>query len=79
MLTGKFIGFGAGFIIYIPIEHHFRPIILGPVYLYQRGGGRHHDHRLGPIAFCSIGHALGMIARRSGNKPLLPLFLGQGA
>jgi hypothetical protein len=42
-----------------------------------RGGNRHHDQRLHAQTRCGERHALGMVARRSGNHATRFLLFGQ--
>ena len=71
--VGELKSFLTGLVVDIPEKHDFGPIAFGPVDLDQRRGRRHHNDGLCAEAFCSVGHALGVVAGGRRNQSALPL------
>ena len=67
----------AGFVVHVAVQNGRAAIVLRAFNLDERGRGGHDDGCLGAIAACGESDALRMVARRSGNKATLALFIGQ--
>ena len=68
-----------GLVIDIAVKNHFRAKTLGAVHLQKRGGNRHHDGRRNSELAGGVGHTLGVVSCRCGNKTSLLFFLAQSA
>ena len=62
----------------LAVQNNTGPVVLGVVDLHQGRGGGHDDGGGNAGGLSRIGHALGVVARRSGNQPPLLLLLGEG-
>ena len=67
----------AGFVVHVAVQNSGAAIVLRAFDLNERGRGGHDDGCLGAITACGESNALRMVARRSGNKATLALFIGQ--
>ena len=67
----------AGFVVHVAVQNGGAAIVLRALDLNERGCGGHDDGCLGAITACGKSNALRMVARRSGNKATLALFIGQ--
>ena len=73
----QFLRVGGGFIEHLAAQHHISAVSLGGVHLQRRRDLRHADGGLRATLTGRVRHALGMVARGSGDDAVSQLLVGQ--